>query len=887
MDNINKKTKAYFPIKINEEKAKTHILLNIEGIKIYFPYEPYQLQITYMKKVISTLNKQGSISALESPTGTGKTLCLLCSVLGWILHTGKEISIYYCTRTISQINNVLKEINKTCYDLQISFLASRVHTCLKFDKGKRIKMENQKLNDICLNLRDNLKKMNKGKKEIKKEEEDNYYNEKNNPTNKYKKYNNKKKEIKVEKNQELEICKYYNEEENFDFRNYNNIEDIEDLLKEGKKKLFCPYFYNISKTKNCANLTFMSYNYILDPNIRKKINIFENNSIVILDEAHNICNILENIFSKKINTNELEKMQKLLQIVLDFINESRQPYYKEDDLSNENPLFLLETKQINKEINTIKKFISQIGYIKLEKIKLYKGLDFELMKNIYIFDFEYFKELFKEFQLEFYSEIRTKFSVLNHEYKKELNDFYKTSREYDKNIKLSSLIKLFEKIFNFLHLIKEISPQVKPQDRISKKDIINQVIIKKEKEKLNMNSFRFIFSHDKEKTFFQIVCLDASYGLKLYQKMNPHSTILTSGTLSIDLIENLLNVKFFEKLTNNHVINKNQLCINIINGYSFHNQMINYSFKYKKRNNIEQIISLGNEIYNLVESVKIGGVLVFFQSFEYLEKCYIIWLKNKIIQKYESIKKVFFDLSFNRKYSEKIIRETKKNNNLLLFTVYRGKNSEGINFHDDEARMIICIGMPYPKLSDIKVIFKREYLDQKYKMKNNNFNGWKWYREEAINAVNQSLGRLIRHKNDYGIMICFGIEFSERNIKFTKWINDNISQNSFIRLKENDINYFDGLNTFLSNLNMLFSKKINNQEKNNLYEYADSINEIEDYEYIDDYNLINDNDSEESWEKDKNNSYEKYSYIKENDNNSYGFDTILYKRYRKKYDSDK
>ena len=135
-------------------------------------------------------------------------------------------------------------------------------------------------------------------------------------------------------------------------------------------------------------------------------------------------------------------------------------------------------------------------------------------------------------------------------------------------------------------------------------------------------------------------------------------------------------------------------------------------------------------------------------------------------------------------------------------------------------------------------------------------------------------------------MICFGIEFSERNIKFTKWINDNISQNSFIRLKEKDINYFDGLNTFLSNLNKLFSKNKNNQEKNNLNEYADSLNEIEDYEYIDDYNLINDNDSEESWEKDKNNSYEKYSYIKENDNNSYGFNKILYKRYKKKYDSN-
>ena len=248
------------------------------------------------------------------------------------------------------------------------------------------------------------------------------------------------------------------------------------------------------------------------------------------------------------------------------------------------------------------------------------------------------------------------------------------------------------------------------------------------------------------------------------------------------------------------------------------------------------------------------------------------------------MKKVLFDSYNNRKYNEDFIRENKKNNNLLLFTVYRGRTSEGINFHDDEVRMVICIGMPYPNLSDIRVILKKDYLDKKSKIENNDFNGWKWYKEEAINAVNQSLGRLIRHKNDYGIMICFGIEFSQYDIQFSKWINDNISQKSYIRLKENDINYFNGLNTFLT--------KLNNQEIINEYEheYSDSLNEIGDYEFIDDYNLMNDIYSEESWEKEKDiykyNIDEKYSNTKENYYKNYGMNYIGYKRYREKYDSD-
>ena len=83
-----------------------------------------------MKKVILTLKNKGNISALESPTGTGKTLCLLCSVLGWIKHyKDKKINVYYCTRTISQINNIMHELNKTCYKVGTSFLSSRKHSC--------------------------------------------------------------------------------------------------------------------------------------------------------------------------------------------------------------------------------------------------------------------------------------------------------------------------------------------------------------------------------------------------------------------------------------------------------------------------------------------------------------------------------------------------------------------------------------------------------------------------------------------------------------------------------------------------------------------------------------------------------------------------------------
>eukprot|EP00171_Calliarthron_tuberculosum_P012799 IDg12799t1 len=57
-------------------------VLTINGIDVDFPFTPYKPQIDYMSRVIDAL-RSGHNALLESPTGTGKTLCLLCAALAW------------------------------------------------------------------------------------------------------------------------------------------------------------------------------------------------------------------------------------------------------------------------------------------------------------------------------------------------------------------------------------------------------------------------------------------------------------------------------------------------------------------------------------------------------------------------------------------------------------------------------------------------------------------------------------------------------------------------------------------------------------------------------------------------------------------------------------
>ncbi|CAA7049687.1 unnamed protein product [Microthlaspi erraticum] len=158
-------------------------LYQIGGLQVEFPYQPYGTQLAFMSRVISTLDRaqrDGHCHALlESPTGTGKSLSLLCSVLAWqqnyksrllkgnlshskpapeaatdpLNHGGGFIpetqpsdtplpsnaeatkkrakipTIYYASRTHSQITQVIREYRKTGYRVPMAVLASRKHYC--------------------------------------------------------------------------------------------------------------------------------------------------------------------------------------------------------------------------------------------------------------------------------------------------------------------------------------------------------------------------------------------------------------------------------------------------------------------------------------------------------------------------------------------------------------------------------------------------------------------------------------------------------------------------------------------------------------------------------------------------------------------------------------
>jgi chromosome transmission fidelity protein 1 len=75
--------------------------------------------------------------------------------------------------------------------------------------------------------------------------------------------------------------------------------------------------------------------------------------------------------------------------------------------------------------------------------------------------------------------------------------------------------------------------------------------------------------------------------------------------------------------------------------------------------------------------------------------------------------------------------------------------SEGINFSNEMCRCVIIIGLPYPNITDPEIQEKMALMDRTC----NSVNGQAYYQNLCLRAINQSVGRAIRHGKDYSAVL--------------------------------------------------------------------------------------------------------------------------------------
>lgn len=204
------------------------------------------------------------------------------------------------------------------------------------------------------------------------------------------------------------------------------------------------------------------------------------------------------------------------------------------------------------------------------------------------------------------------------------------------------------------------------------------------------------------------------------------------------------------------------------------------------RNDVRYLKSLGESIVELCNSIP-GGLLIFFASYPVMELCHNYWKNNfNIWTKMQTKRPIYCEAKGES--SDKLVETMKKYYNsidngdgAIFMAVLRGKVSEGVDFTDMYGRATIIVGIPFAPCREIKVQSKMNYMDIRRSNDRKVMSGSDWYSLDAIKAVNQAIGRVIRHKDDYGAILLFDIRYKEWNKyrHLSTWVQKNPSFGTF------------------------------------------------------------------------------------------------------------
>ncbi|XP_038900273.1 ATP-dependent DNA helicase DDX11 isoform X1 [Benincasa hispida] len=873
-----------------------------------FPYKPYSIQFDFMKALYKSLNK-GGISMLESPTGTGKTLSIICGALQWVadqrkkqnseiqdgpdktstnqkqfnsddepdwmrkfvvsqdhynqekkskikefgvglgrhkkegpkdnhqnlfsqeeedhlvmrekknmqtpndglemddqeflvedcgsedevaLSSGKskrkvngvsnssssddeeeqeefneeKLKVYFCSRTHSQLSQFIKELRKTVFasELNVICLGSRKIFCINEEV---LKLGNAShINERCLELQ----------------------KKKTTETSKAKKLGGAGKMCRTKASSGCPMLRNPKLQKNFRSQiSQRGALDIEDLVHLGRKVGTCPYYGSRSLVQG-ADLIVLPYQSLLSKSSRESLGLVLKNSIVIIDEAHNLADSLISMHDSKITYLQLENvhhhMERYFERFCSLLGPGNRRYIQTLIIVTQALLKLLHNEEA-----------SYVEPCQSNSTGKNGTLDYSMAINDFLFSLNIDNINFvKLLQYIKESNIMHKVSGYGERIISPRNDLgMKTSGEcYEKESTLSSFRALADMLLSLINF-----------------DGDGKVIISKNRPT----------SLGERGGYIKFVMLT---GDKIFSEVvdQAHAVVLAGGTLQPieETRERLFpwlpssQLNFFSC---SHIVPPESILpMAVSSGPSGQP----FDFSYNSRSSSAIIKELGLLLCNLVTVIP-EGIVVFFSSFDYEEQVYGLWKTSGILDRIMKKKCIFREPRKNsdvesvlKEYKENIEALSKKDpkqnisstSGAVLFAVVGGKISEGINLSDGMGRCIVMVGLPYPSPSDIELMERVKHIENlgnSNSVKSSKFynevpsgdvetgleilrsckRGKEYYENLCMKAVNQSIGRAIRHINDYAAILLVDVRYASNSSKrsfshpadkLPKWIKD-------------------------------------------------------------------------------------------------------------------
>jgi DNA excision repair protein ERCC-2 len=264
----------------------------------------------------------------------------------------------------------------------------------------------------------------------------------------------------------------------------------------------------------------------------------------------------------------------------------------------------------------------------------------------------------------------------------------------------------------------------------------------------------------------QLACLDSSLAIApLFKRFG--SVIITSGTLSpIDLYPKLL--QFEPCISESLSMSTFRPCIRPL-VISRGSDQLAVSTRYEDRGDMGVVRNYGAMLVELCSTIP-DGVVAFFTSYSYMESLISEWDAIGILRELTKSKLVFIetkDVVETTLALDNYRRACDCGRGAVFLSVARGKVSEGINFDRHYGRAVIIFGVPFQYTLSHVLRARLEYLQTHYQIREQDFLNF-----DALRQTSQCVGRVIRSKTDYGLMILADSRYTrhDKRSKLPKWI---------------------------------------------------------------------------------------------------------------------
>uniref|UniRef100_A0A672VDH4 ATP-dependent DNA helicase DDX11 n=1 Tax=Strigops habroptila TaxID=2489341 RepID=A0A672VDH4_STRHB len=632
--------------------------------------------------------------------------------------------IYYCSRTHSQLSQFVREVQKSPFgkDTRLVSLGSRQNLCVN-EEVRRLGAL-QLINDRCMEMQKN-------------------------------KHENEGKKRRVSRT----ICPFYSYEQMQFLRDEVLVEvkDIEQLVALGRETKACPY-YGSRYAISAAQLVVLPYQMLLHEPTRNAAGIKLKDQVVIIDEAHNLIDTITCIYSAEVSGSQLCCAHSQL---LQYMERYRKRLKAKNLMYIKQILYLLERFVAmlggNVNQNPSCQAVSQTGTVlksindflfqsQIDNINLFKVM--QMLSSARLFGF-----------VERYGSPASAVKSNKENQKLSgLQNFLLTLQQGAENDQVRTASPLMQ-IEGFLSALTNAN-----QD--------GRVILNRQGT-VGQSSLKFLLLNP------------AVHFAKVVEECR--AVIIAGGTMQpvADFREQLLSCAGVDparvvEFSCGHVIPpENILPIILCSGPS--NQQL--EFTYLTRDLPQMMDETGRILCNLCNVVP-GGVVCFFPSYEYEKQVYAHWEKTGLLTRLAAKKKIFQEPKKANQVEQVLVEYAKcikrcsqaggQMTGALLLSVVGGKMSEGINFSDDLGRCVIMVGMPYPNIKSPELQEKMTWLDKKMPRATGQAPSRVLIENLCMKAVNQSIGRAIRHQKDFASILLLDHRYARPAVfnKLPQWIRE-------------------------------------------------------------------------------------------------------------------